>query len=379
MIKSTKIGLLLIISIFSFFSCDKNDYNNKIVEIVNTPVEKNNIVSEPKTIQSQTPINIIPKATISPKKEILVPEPKIIEPKKEIVNPINEVVNNANLPVSSNDVSTVQTTPEIIKNKHNLPVPKHIVIVVLENHAFEQIIDDSAAPYINQIVKDSALFTESYGLTHPSQPNYLMLFSGATQGIKDDKFPQNIPFSTPNLAASLLEANHTFVGYSEDLPSIGFKGEKSGEYASKHSPWVYWQGVGKNRLPDNISKPFTDFPKDFNNLPDVSFVIPNMDNDMHNGIFNGIIKDGDKWLKNNLDSYVQWVKNNDSLLIITFDEDNYFHRNNIATLFIGNMVKNGKYSDKITHYNILRTIEDMFELPYAGESVNAQNIASCWK
>lgn len=267
--------------------------------------------------------------------------------------------------------------PEI---KKLLPSPSHIVIVVLENHGYEQIIDDSAAPYINQLVNSgSALFTESYGLTHPSQPNYLLLFSGTNQGVTDDTFPTKIPFSTPNIGSFLLSAKKTFAGYSEGLPSVGFTGATSGSYASKHSPWVYWQGTGKNMLPFEVNQPFSNFPLDFNKLPDVSFVIPNLDNDMHNGIFDGIIKTGDKWLKNNLDSYIQWSKTHNSLFILTFDEDNYLHGNNIPTIFIGESVKHGKYSERISHLNILRTLEDIYGLPYAGGSSGALPITSCWK
>jgi phosphatidylinositol-3-phosphatase len=265
------------------------------------------------------------------------------------------------------------------KMSTNLPLPAHTVIIVLENHAFNQIINSADTPYINQLAKSGALFRQSFGLTHPSQPNYLMLFSGSNQGVTDDNQPQNLPFSTPNLAASLLEHKGTFVGYSEDLPAVGFTGAKSGQYASKHSPWVYWQGQGPNQLPAEVNRPFSDFPKDFNLLPDLAFVIPNLDNDMHNGFTNETVKTGDKWLKDNIDNYVQWAKTHNSLLILTFDEDNYFSGNNIATLFWGPMVKTGIYNEKIGHYNILRTLEEMYNLPYAGESANVAPIIDCWQ
>lgn len=260
----------------------------------------------------------------------------------------------------------------------DIPKPKHTVIVVLENHSYSQIIDQTSAPYINELAKSGALFTNSYGITHPSQPNYLILFSGANQGLTGDTKPKNIPFSTPNLASSLLNSKYTFVGYSEDLPSVGFLGFKFEQYSSKHSPWVYWQGDGKNRLPSEINQPFNNFPEDFNKLPDVSFVIPNMDNDMHNGDSNSNVKTGDTWLKDRLDGYVQWAKNNNSLLILTFDEDDRLSDNKIATIFVGPMVKQGIYNEKINHYNVLRTLEDMYKLPYAGESANVGAITDCW-
>lgn len=261
----------------------------------------------------------------------------------------------------------------------NLPVPKHTVIVVLENHALSQIIDKASAPYINQLADSGALFTESYGVTHPSQPNYLHLFSGTNQGVTDDNQSKNIPFTTQNLGASLIATNHTFIGYSEDLPSVGFTGATSGTYGSKHSPWVNWQGTGENQVPPEVNQPLTNFPQDYNNLPDVSFVIPNMDDDMHNGIFTPIIKTGDQWLKDHLDSYVQWAKNNNSLFILTFDEDNRFHDNRITTIFVGPMIKPGIYNGKLDHHNVLRTLEDIYKLPYAGDSATADPITGCWQ
>src|SRR5438270_392857 len=67
-----------------------------------------------------------------------------------------------------------------------LPVPDHVVVVIEENHSYSSIIGNSMAPYINQLAKTGALFTNSYGIEHPSQPNYLQLFSGSNQGVVGD-------------------------------------------------------------------------------------------------------------------------------------------------------------------------------------------------
>src|SRR5205085_9435855 len=129
----------------------------------------------------------------------------------------------------------------------------------------------------------TALFTHSFALSHPSQPNYLQLFSGSNQGVTDDNVPANLPFITPNLGAELLNQSKTFVGYSEDLPSVGYTGATSGNYARKHNPWVNWQGTALNGIPSTDNQPYTAFPTNYNLLPTVSFVIPNQNNDMHNG------------------------------------------------------------------------------------------------
>jgi len=283
-----------------------------------------------------------------------------------------------------------------------LPVPDHIVIVIFENHNHAQIVGNSAAPYLNALISDStaALFTQSYGMTEPSQPNYLMLFSGSDQGVTNNDIPTNLPFNAPNLGAGLLQAGRTFSGYSEDLPAIGFDGEVSGSYERKHNPWVNWQGSDTNGIPATLNLPMTSFPSNYELLPTVSFVIPNQANSMHDGTDPERIYKADAWLKDNLGGYVDWAQSHNSLLIITFDEGHVrdkglFNRivsfiededeaasleiNHIFTAFVGEMVKPGSYDQKIDHYNVLRTIEEMYGLPYSGSSAAAFAIRNVWK
>lgn len=266
-------------------------------------------------------------------------------------------------------------------NAQTVPQHDHVVIVVLENHASSSIIGSSNAPYINSLINgtSSANFTQSYGLTHPSQPNYIMLFSGSKQGVLTDSDPSTFPFITPNLGASLLANSFTFIGYSEDLPSVGFNGTSSGDYARKHSPWINWQDAPTNGIPSINNQPFTSFPSDFSTLPTVSFVIPNLIHDMHDPIFlPSAVVNGDTWLQNNLDGYIQWAKTNNSLFILTFDEDDNLNSNHIATVFVGENVVQGQYPETIDHYSILRTLEDMYGLPYAGNSATSIPITDCW-
>ena len=82
---------------------------------------------------------------------------------------------------------------------NGVPRPDHVVIVIEENHSYSEIIGSSAAPYINSLAAQGALFTQSYAITHPSQPNYLDLFSGSNQGVTDDSCPHYFTDSQPGL------------------------------------------------------------------------------------------------------------------------------------------------------------------------------------
>lgn len=258
----------------------------------------------------------------------------------------------------------------------SIPSPDHVVIVVEENHAYEQIIGNADAPWFNALAIDpqAALFTRSYGVTHPSQPNYLHLFSGSSQGVTDNNIPASLPFTTPNLGGSLIAAGKTFVGYSDGLPSVGFNGANSGAYFRKHSPWTNWQDSPANGIPAANNRPFTDFPTDFSQLPTVAFVTPDQNHDMHDGT----IAQADAWLKDNLGPYADWARSHNSLLIVTWDEDESAHGNHIPTLFFGPMVVGGQYSTTINHHNVLRTLEEMFALPHAGAAATATPITGIW-
>ncbi|MDT5095090.1 MAG: phosphatidylinositol-3-phosphatase [Mycobacterium sp.] len=248
--------------------------------------------------------------------------------------------------------------------------PAHIVIVIEENKPDSGIIGNKAAPYINSLANGGANMTQSFAEAHPSEPNYLALFSGNTFGLTTDACPVHAG-AAPNLASELLAAGYTFAGFSEDLPAVGSPACSAGKYARKHVPWANFTNV-----PAATSVPFSAFNNrtDFSGLPTVSFVIPNLDNDMHDGS----IAAGDTWLYNNLSHYANWAVANNSLLIITFDEDDGGSKNQIPTIIYGGHVKPGSYTEPISHYNVLSTIEEMYGLPKTGLAANAPAITSIW-
>lgn len=249
-----------------------------------------------------------------------------------------------------------------------VPAPRHVVIVVEENHSYSEIIGSPDAPYINSLARQGALFTHSYALTHPSQPNYLALFSGSTHGIVDDSCPHT--FSSRTLESELVAAGKTFTGYAEDLPYPGSETCSAGYYVRKHAPWT---DFSRDLPADN--QPFSSFPADFSSLPTVSWVVPNLIDDMHDGS----IQEADTWLENKIAPYVSWAKTHNSLLILTWDEDDGSYGNHIATIFVGPMVKPGKYSEKIKHYRVLRTIEDMYGLRHLGHTDSVSPITDVWR
>lgn len=260
-----------------------------------------------------------------------------------------------------------------------LPVYDHVVIVLEENKSYDQVIGSSGAPYINDTLKkEGANLVKMYAEEHRSEGNYFWLLSGSNQdvGFNDDIPTQQI--TAHNLGEQLIAAGLSFKGYSEDLPAIGSTDSKSGKYARKHSPWVSFDNIPNGTTTaDSSNLRFEDFPSDYSKLPTLAFVIPNLDHDMHDGS----IQEGGAWLKEHIDSYYEWAKQHNSLLILTFDESAHGKpgltdpaaaapedQNRIVAILAGAHIKSGDYGEGpgVTHVNLLRTLEAMYKLPPSG-------------
>jgi len=314
----------------------------------------------------------------------------------------------------------------------NAQVPKydHVVVVIFENHSYADIIGNPAAPNFNALAASGANFlpasddpagvmSGSHAVRHPSQPNYLEFYSGSNQGVVQDgrpgttqePFSSSPPFTTPNLGAALRNAGYRFATYSESLPSVGYDGDSyttdptQNQYQRKHNPvanWVNDANPSVNQLPSSVNQPFTTFQNmsrirnGFENLPTVSFVVPNEQNDMHDGT----VAQADAWLKTNiLDTYLRWATAHNILLIVTFDEDaDNTATNLVPTIFAGAGIKPGNYVEAninaanpyvatigdpgvqtptytaMNHYNVLSTTEDMYVLPHIGGSIGRPSI-----
>jgi phosphatidylinositol-3-phosphatase len=209
--------------------------------------------------------------------------------------------------------------------------PKHLFLVMMENHSTEDILGNTAdAPYINGLVKQPGVSysTQYFGVTHPSLPNYLALFSGSTQGIFDDckagadvtcKPEEFVPdsgdpatagrlltdkqaataahqphlFTGRTLVDQLETAGHSWKAYMEAMPAdnktleyapVGADGKVIAKlYAVKHNPFVYFAGVRNN--PKRMAKvvPYEELAQDLsaNNVPDFVWISPHQCHDMH--------------------------------------------------------------------------------------------------
>jgi len=240
---------------------------------------------------------------------------------------------------------------------------------MLENKDYTSIARSPDAPYLNSLAAQGTRFDNAFAITHPSQPNYIAIISGSTQGVTGDGCPQNF-HGAQNLPHQLISAGLSFTGYSEDLPAPGFTGCSAGRYARKHNGWVDFDNV-----PAASNQPFTAFPEDFAALPSFAYVVPNLCNDMHDCS----VSTGDTWMRDHLAGYARWAQSHNSVLIVTLDEDGGRAGNHIFTTFVGEHVRVGTSEQRIDHYSVLRTIEDAFGLPALGNAAQSAPIVDIWR
>jgi hypothetical protein len=262
---------------------------------------------------------------------------------------------------------TVSTGTPAANASSALPSYDHIVVILEENKSLPEIVGNPLAPYLNALATGGASMTQSFGVAHPSEPNYLALFSGSTHGVTSDLCPVSYP--SDNLAHQLATAGKTFAAFSESLPSPGYAGCRSGHYRRKIEPWTDF-----NNVPASVSQPLTAMPTNYADLPDVSFVVPNLKHDMHSGS----IAVGDSWLAQHIGPYAQWATTHNSLLVVTFDEDDHSAANHIATFLYGAHVTPGNDAEHVTQFSMLATLQALNGLPCLDQSCAARPIADLW-
>jgi phospholipase C len=256
------------------------------------------------------------------------------------------------------------------------PVPafEHVIVVVMENKGFAQAKDPKACPYTAQLATAWVWFSESYAVTHPSQPNYLALWAGSTLNVGDNSCPAHgSPFTAENLGHALEAAGKTWRAYSEALPSAGSATcrARGGLYMRKHEPWTHFKNLDHQN-----ERPYSDLAKDIaaQKLPDLAFVVPDNCHNTHDCS----ISTGDAWLAGELPAMIRAVGRR-GLVVLTWDEDDGSDDNHILTVFASPLVRPAMVSTRrITHYTVLRTLcEGLGIAPFA-EAANDSAITDVW-
>lgn len=237
-------------------------------------------------------------------------------------------------------------------------------------------------PDLVELQKQGITLTNYFGLTHPSEPNYVGVVGGDYFGIFDDAFLR-IPENVSTVVDLLDSKNISWAEYQEHLPYTGFQGvnysrqsDMASDYVRRHNPLIIYDSVVSK--PHNLGyiKNYTDFDNDLknNDLPQWAFFTPNITNDGHDTdiAFSG--KYVTNWIKPLL-NHTAFSK--DSLIIVTFDENESFSKpNTVLAILLGDAIpdhlRGTTDSTFYDHYSNLATVQANWELPHLGRNdVNA--------
>ncbi len=247
-----------------------------------------------------------------------------------------------------------------------------IVVVVLENREYDEIVGRPAAPYINSLIAQSAVAANYHAVAHPSLPNYLALTGGSTFGFAGSDC-MTCSLSRRNLIDELTTAGISWKAYMEDLPSACSFTESSGGYVRRHDPFMYYRDVSGNRDRCRSIVPATELNRDLarHALPKFVWISPSLCHDMHNcGTYAG-----DHYLRSVLPGILSELGPT-GILFLTWDEGetnsgccNVAEGGHILTLITGPGARAGARSTvPYDHYSLLRTIEDLWDLPRLGSA-----------
>jgi phospholipase C len=286
---------------------------------------------------------------------------------------------------------------------------QHVFVIMMENTGYQALVGNPNAPWINQAIAKYGVATNYYGVTHPSQPNYIAATSGSKNGVNDDN---DITVNVPNIVDQLESHGKTWKGYmqSYSLCNGNALAHACGNqlYERKHNPFITYQDVQTN--PSRVANivDFSQFATDLanNTVPDYSWISPDQCNDMHGRAatpadpcdfsqVQSLIRTGDTFLANTVAAIqTSQAWNGNSVIFITWDESDFTGSptdfgfgdtrgccdanpggGHVLTLVISHSDHQARSSSvAYNHYSILRTIEDGWRLGCLANTCDTANV-----
>jgi hypothetical protein len=298
-------------------------------------------------------------------------------------------------------------TAATLPSRDGVPSLDHVFLIVLENHAYGDIIGNTHAPFLNRLAATENLATRYSGVRHPSLPNYLCMIAGDYFDVEDDDAPTTAvdapaakstrhhwSIKAPSIAGQLVAAGRDWRSYQQSLPAIGsllaaWPGDSNtgALYAVKHNPFAYFTEVQTRPAEQARMRPLEALYADLGSgrLPALSFIVPDQCRDMH-GIGNplapcagmdfngGLVARGDQqlqWIVEAIVGSASWQRGRNALFVV-FDEGNGpAGQDPVVAITVTNYgVRATRDDSPYNHYSLLKTMEAAFGLPYLGHAAD---------
>jgi len=267
------------------------------------------------------------------------------------------------------------------------PTPiKHVIVILMENEAYDQVIGSSVAPFETSLAAHYASAANYFAVTHPSLPNYFALVAGSTFGITTDCSPSQCSISGPTIASLIDARGLSWKEYAESMSANCSQSDGAGgQYVTKHDPFVYFSGISgdagsgtASQYCDSHVVAFSQFWIDLqsSNLPAYSFITPNICDDAHSCP----LSTGDAWLSSVVSRIIDSSSFASSAVFVTYDEGSGSASNTpsqVACVLVSPFARQGFASDvHYTHYSLLATVESILGLGNLGRGDATANVMS---
>ncbi len=258
-----------------------------------------------------------------------------------------------------------------------------VLVVIEENHSYAQMRD--GMPFLAKLSDTYGYATHWTAITHPSLPNYLAIAGGSTFGVTEDKAPRayegNIGSALSVFDQAQL-AGKKAATYAESMPenchADDFPDRSDGvpTYAVRHNPWVYFSSGRDDCLATDQALP--QFAQDAtdNALPNVGFLIPNLDHDAHDGS----LSTADHWLEQQLAPVLSSddFTSGNLVVVVTADEDNKSSGNTVLTSVLSPALSHKVVDTPLTHYSLTRYIAQVLGVTPLQKGVDAPDMKAAF-
>lgn len=242
----------------------------------------------------------------------------------------------------------------LVAPRATVPRLDHVIVVVFENEDRSAVLQSADAPTFRSLAARYADLTSYDAVAHPSLPNYLALVGGSTFGTSSDC--TDCSARPPSIGTLLTRAHESWGAYAEGYPG-------SPRFAKKHEPFLYF--------PRQASYVHALSALDAKRLPRFAFVSPDLCNDGHDcGVGTA-----DRFLARFIGPLLAIPR---TAIFVVFDEG--VDTNHVAAIVAGTAVRaHSTDAHTLTHYSLLRTVEDALGLPRLRASAGARPIEGIWR
>ncbi len=215
---------------------------------------------------------------------------------------------------------------------------QHVFVIMMENTSYTSLIGNPNAPFINATSQNFGSAANYFGVTHPSQPNYIAATSGSTNGVTGDG---DVTVNVPNIVDQLESNSRTWKAYMQSYALCTTPLDHScGNqlYERKHNPFISYTDVQTNAARVAKIVDLSQFSTDLanNTVPNYSWISPDQCHDMHGRAstpsdpcdfsqVQSLIATGDAFLKATVNQIMnsQTWQNSNSAIFIIWDESDF--------------------------------------------------------